>query len=164
MVTDMLAALSLSPGAAAWIGGMALVLIVALDVFASGDDVEGNTPREWLLRLTQWRSMGFWDRQNREAAKAAGSWNAWLAPFNAVPITGAIVPFGLACVTGHFFHPWSAPPLGIAGFRGLFLATGLGLAFSFVTYTGPFGIRGERLTPIAALLGLVAGVLLWPVG
>ena len=90
-MNDVLTALSLTPRQAEWIGATALVVIVLLDVFASGDDVPGNTPREWLLRLTQWGS-----------------------PFKWLWITGALVPFGLGCLAGHFFYPWSSAPLDMA--------------------------------------------------
>lgn len=138
MVTDLLTALALTPGQARFVGALALFLIVALDVFASGDDVPGNTPREWLRRLTQSRSPLKW-------------------------ITGALVPFSLGCLTGHFFHPWPDSPLGIAGFLGLGLAAVLGLAFSALTGYRSSRIRSGALVFVAALLGIVAGVLLWPV-
>ena len=162
MVSDLLAALSLTPEQAQWIGATALVVVVVLDIVASGDDLPENTPREWLLRLTQWRSRSFWRRENRRQAWAAGQWRQLLVPFNWLPMSGAIVAYAIACLLGHFFHPWPRPPLSVDGFLGLGVAAAMGVVISVVTFFRPFGIRGERWTPTIALVGLAVGVFLWP--
>ena len=164
MVADVFEILSLTTDQARVVGATALVVIFVLDVLASADDVAGNTPREWIIRLTQWRSLWFWNAANQQRAKEAGEWNVWLVPLNYLPMTGAVVPFLCAALIGHFFHPWSTPPIDL-GWWGLGSIGLLCGAVSVVTFFmgGEEEKRGERLVAWIAALGLVAGVFLWPV-
>ncbi len=133
--------LLLSPEAASQIGAVFLVLIVILDVYASDDNIPNNTPRELLLRLTKWKSS-----------------RAYL------PITGAFAPFVVAAVVGHLFHPWSdVGPLG-NDFPGLGVLLGIAGLLAIVTWVLDPQISGKKWVVGLALLGLVAGVVLWPSG
>ena len=131
--------LLLTPEAAAGIGAFVLVFIIVLDVYASGDKIDNNTPRELTLRLTKWKG-------------------------SRLPITGAFVPFGVATLVGHFFHPWSdSGPLG-DDFPGLLVVLGIGVGLGILTWVFDPQIEGKKWVVGLALLGLVVGVLLWPVG
>ena len=133
--------LLLTPQAATVIAAVALVFIVVLDVYASEDDIANNTPRELVLRLAKWKSSRAY-----------------------VPITGAFVPFGVATLVGHFFHPWSdAGPMG-DDFPGLGAVLAIGFLLSILTYVFDRHIPGKGWVVGLALFGLVAGVVLWPVG
>lgn len=128
--------LLVTPQESAVIAAVALVLIVVLDVFASEDN-----PRELVLRLAKWKSSRTY-----------------------VPITGAFVPFGAATLVGHFFHPWSdSGPMG-NDFPGLVAVFLIGVLLSVVTWVFDRRITGKKWVVGLALLGLVAGVVLWPVG
>ena len=72
--------LLLSPDAAATIAACFLVLIIILDVYASGDAIPNNTPRELALKLAKWKSSRRY-----------------------VPLTGAFAPFAIGTLVGHFF-------------------------------------------------------------
>ena len=154
--------LSLTPEQARSVGGLAILLVGALDLLASSDNVPFNTPRDWLLWLTQWRSAGYWDAASRaRAAKAGRRWSRY-APFNYLPITGAIVPFIMAVLVGHFFHPGFGPVLGPGGFVELAICLALGVGVSVFTY---FRLLGPGRTMVFGLVvsGLICGVAIWPV-
>ncbi len=164
MVVDALGFLSLTPEDARVVGTVAIVIFLVLDVLASQDDVPGNTPREWLVRLMLWRSLGFWNTDNRAKARASGGVSPLLVPFQYLPMTGAPVPFLFVALVGHFFHPWSSPPVEV-GDWGLVLVLGLGFAIGVATYvSGAKRRRGELLVVWIAAAGLAAGMFLWPVG
>ena len=132
--------LLLTPEEAAVIAAVALVLIIVLDVYASEDNVPNNTPRELVLRLAKWKSSRAY-----------------------FPITGAFVPFGVATLVGHFFHPWSdSGPMG-NDFPGLGAILAIAVLLSVVTWVFDRHIPGKKWVVGLALLGLVAGVVLWPV-
>ncbi len=133
--------LLLTPEAAAAIAAVFLVLIIILDVYASGDEIPNNTPRELLLKLAKWKSSRLY-----------------------LPITGAFAPFAIAAMVGHFFHPW--PPVGPLGadFPGLGAVLGIGVVLAIVTWIFDPQIDGKKWVVPLAVLGLVAGVVLWPVG
>lgn len=140
-MTDLMSLLSLSPNQARSWAGAAFVALFVLDILASEDDVPGNTPREWLLRMTRWRSPTKW-----------------------LPLTGAAIPFAFGGLIGHFFHPWIGAPVGVAGSQGMFAFLVIGAGVSVLTYFRP-GRRGAR-HPVffIAVLGLATTVLLWPAG
>lgn len=159
---DFLALLSLSPEQARVVGWWAIVLVIALDLLASSDNVPFNTPRDWLLYLTQWKSLGLWKREVREKVKIYGRRWARFIPFNYVPMTGAIVPFMFAVLIGHFFHPGLDPLIGPGGFTGMGISLAIGLAVSVLTYFKKLGMGRDIVFAVAAV-GLVCGVLIWPV-
>ena len=131
--------LLLTPAAAAVIAAVALVLLIILDVYASGDEIPNNTPRELILKLAKWKGRR-------------------------VPITGAFAPFVVAALVGHFFHPWSdVGPLG-DDFPGLGSVVGVAVVLAIMTWVFDARIEGKKWVVGLALLGLVAGVVLWPVG
>lgn len=131
--------LSLDPDDARTVGALVLLGILLLDLVASVDEVPGNTPREWIIRLTQWKSR-----------------------WKFLPLTGAIIPFMFGVLVGHFFHPWEQPPLGIDGYLGLAMVFVMGGLVSWTTYYRPSG-RGVPPVFLIAVLGGVAGLFLWPV-
>lgn len=153
--------LSLTPEQARVVGTWAIVIVVTLDVIASSDDVPFNTPREWLLWLTQWKSLGLWSKAKRKAAREAGRKWSLLLPVNYLPMTGAGIPFMCAVLVGHFFHPGFDPLIGPGGFVGLVVCLAVAIAVSVVTYFTKPG-SGERVVFLVAVAGLVCGVLVWP--
>ncbi len=133
--------LLLTPEAAAAIAAFFLVLIIILDVYASGDEIPNNTPRELLLKLAKWKSSRRY-----------------------IPITGAFTPFAIGALVGHFFHPWDAVgPLGV-DFPGLGAVLGIALVLAIMTWILDPRIDGKKWVVPLAVLGLAAGVVLWPVG
>jgi len=133
--------LLLTPEAAAQIAAFFLVLFIIIDLYASDDKIPGNTPRELLLRLAKWKSSRRY-----------------------VPLTGAFAPFGVEALVGHFFHPWSGVgPFG-SDFPGLLAILGVGGLLAYLTWRFESPIKGGKWVVRIALLGLVAGAVLWPVG
>lgn|GEM_PF-5714224 len=153
---------SLTPEQARIVGTWAIVLLVALDVIASSDQVPFNTPRDWLLWLTQWKSLGLWNKAKRKAVIKAGRKWAPLVPVNYLPMTGAGIPFMIAALVGHFFHPGIGPLIGPGGFLGLGLCLAVAMALSVVTYFTNKG-KGERMLFGITVAGLFFGILVWPV-
>ena len=153
--------LSLSPEQARAVGGWALLGVVVLDVLASSDEVPFNTPRDWLLWLTQWRSLGLWSKQNRDMVRRARRHWAPFLPINYLPLTGAAVPFMCAALIGHFFHPGLEPVIGPGGFAGLGISLVAALSLSVATYFWKPG--GSTAVFWIALGGLVGGAIVWPV-
>ena len=131
--------LLLTPEAAAGIAAFFLVLIIILDVYASEDEIPNNTPRELILKLTKWKG-------------------------SRLPFTGAFAPFAVAALVGHFFHPWrDVGPLG-DDFPGLGAVLGVAGVLAIMTWFFDPQIEGKKWVVGIALLGLIAGVVLWPVG
>jgi hypothetical protein len=159
---DAILHLSLTPEQARVVGAWALVLVVILDLLASSDDVPFNTPRDWLLWLSQWKSLGLWCKERRRAATKGGRRWAPFSPLHYLPVTGAGVPFMCAVLVGHFFHPGLGPLLGPGGFVGLASCLGAAAVLSAVTYFTKPG-TGQRLLFVVALVGVVWGALAWPV-
>ena len=133
--------LLLTPGQAAGWAAFFLVLLIILDLYAKGDKIADNTPRELILKLAKWRtSPGY------------------------LPFTGAFAPFAVAVLVGHFFHPWSgAGPLGDE-FPGLWAVLIMAFALAFLTGVFDPQIEGKKRVFVIAILGLIAGVVFWPVG
>jgi hypothetical protein len=159
---DAILFLSLTQGQARVVGAWALLLIVALDLLASSDDVPFNTPRDWLLWLSQWKSLWLWRETNRRRAREAGRRWAPFSPVNYLPLTGAGIPFMCAALLGHFFHPDLDPLIGRGGFVGLGLCLAGGAVLSLVTYFTKPG-TGQRTVFLVALVGLIWGAVVWPV-
>ena len=159
---DAILQLSLTPEQARVVGAWALVLVVTLDLLASSDDVPFNTPRDWLLWLSQWKSLGLWRKERRTAARKGGRRWAPFSPLHYLPMTGAGVPFMCAALVGHFFHPGLGPLSGTGGFVGLNICLGAAAALSVVTYFTKPG-TGERMLLLVVAAGLVLGALVWPV-
>jgi hypothetical protein len=153
--------LSLSPEQARTVGVWALLLLITLDLLASADEVPFNSPRDWVLWLTQWRSRGLWKEQNRQTLARAGRRRAAFLPLNYLPLTGAWVPFMCAVLLGHFFHPGLGPLVGPGGFLGLGISLGMALAISVATYFARLGV-GPRVVFWLVPAGLVCGVVVWP--
>ncbi len=160
LVVDTL--FTLSPEQSGAVGVLALLVIVILDVLSAADDVPFNSPRDWLLWLTQWRSLGLWRRSNRKRVRGAGKNRLLWVPFHYFPLTGAFVPFMVAVLLGHFFHPGLDPVLGPGGLTGLGISLGVGLALSVYTYFSASGF-GRRNVFLITIGGLMCGAMLWPV-
>lgn len=163
MVDMILDALKLQPSESAGVAMIALLVLYTLDGVTSTDDVPGNTPREWILRIAGWRSRGFWRRDNRERARAAGEWGAAFAVAQLLPLTGAIVPFMAGVLLGHFFHPAGlVPPVesGLAWISGLALTIGVGTWWQARRQQRVGAEAGAALV----LVGIICGMVLWPVG
>jgi hypothetical protein len=139
LVSGIIAALSLSTEQARLIGGYALGVLVVLDAFASTDTVPHNSPRDFIVWLAQWRGP------------------RWL------PLTGAWVPFMVAALIGHFFHPGWGALRGAGGFPGLGLCAIIAGVLSIASSFTP-GKIGSRTVSLIALAGILCGVTLWPVG
>lgn len=156
MVDAIIDWLSLEAHESAVVVLCAVLVLYAFDLIAAIDGVPGNTPREWVLRLAGWSGAG------RPVSRTQGrTWLRW------VPVTGAVVPFMLGVLLGHFFHP--------AGWRpalGESLASGLGWVALMALVVGAttrwWAGRGSRLGPrggtALVLWGVIAGAVLWPVG
>lgn len=131
--------LLLTPKAAGAIAAGVLMLFIALDVYASSDEVPGNTPREVTV-----------------------AWTRWVGRLWFVPLTGAPVPFGLGVLLGHWFHPGATPHFA-QGFAGLGVILGMAVALSVLT--GLAGMKVDRSRAwLVLLLGVVSGPMLWPSG
>jgi len=129
--------LAISPRLVGFIGASAIVGLVVLDLIAGLDEVEWNTPRELVIKLTQWGGGRF---------------------------SGAWVPFGLGALLGHFFHPWSQPPF-TSSWLGTGLVLGLAIVCGFAMPRGSSEPkRGGAIVFYVVVLGIAAGALLWPVG
>lgn len=154
--------ISLTPEQARIVGAWAIVLVLALDLIASSDNVPFNTPRDWLLWLTQWKSLWLWSEVKRRAVREVGWKWAPRMPLNYLPMTGAGIPFMFAALLGHFFHPGLGPLIGPGGFVGLGVCLIAAITISVVTYFIKF-FKGEHMVFWIALAGFVFGVLIWPV-
>lgn len=160
LVNTIIDVLSLSPGQARTVGVWAFLAVVALDLAASADNIPLNTPRDWIVSLTQWRSHGLWS-----GADPTAELSIWqrLMPFNYLPMTGAAVPFAFGTLAGHFFHPDIGILVGPGGLRGLLIVSVLAALVSVATYYGRSGRGPNAVFPLATV-GLIAGGALWPVG
>ena len=123
MVDLFLDLINLSPGEAKVVGATALVAVVVTDLLASADSVDGNTPRDWLVWLTQWKSEALWRSSVRKGWSRERVW-ARRFPLNYLPLCGAAFPYLLGVLLGHFFHPGLEPLLGPGGTTGLVIAGG----------------------------------------
>lgn len=162
LVMETILLLSLTPEQARIVGTWAIVLLVVLDVIASSDQVPFNTPRDWLLWLTQWKSARLWSKAERKTAKKDGRKWAPLVPMNYLPMTGAGIPFMVAALVGHFFHPGIGPLIGPGGFVGLGLSLAVAIALSVVTFFTNKA-KGERVLFGITVAGLFFGIVVWPV-
>lgn len=159
---DAIAFLSLTPIQAQTVGFYAIVIIVMLDLIASSDLVPLNTPRDWILWLTQWKSLGLWNPSAREKVKRFGRTSSRYNPFNYLPVTGAFIPFMLAVLIGHFFHPGLDPFIGPGGFAGMGITVAIGVVVAVMTYFDCLG-QGRIIIFAISAAGLVCGALVWPV-
>lgn len=157
-MNSLIDVLALSPNQALAVGVWAFLGVVALDLAASTDNVPHNTPRDWIISMTQWRSRRLWPWAKHN--DAVSIWQR-LMPFNYGPFSGAAVPFAFGALVGHFFHPGLEPwrqdhPSGLA------IVSGLAATVSVLGYFGRLGKAANTVFVLAAT-GLVAGAVLWPV-
>jgi len=116
--------------------------VILLDVYARKDGIEGNTPREILIRWS------------RAAPSILGLFY----------LSGAGLAFLLGGLVGHWFHPGNTALLG-GGWLGLGVVVGAAAVWAIVAGAvwKKAGAPPKALT-LTALVGALVAALFWPVG
>ena len=110
------------------------VAAVALDFILSSDRTPNNSIREWMLRFTQ------------------GSW---------LIFSGALMPYGLGILVGHFYHPPLAKTIfPLTGYENLITVIIIGVIISISSRTG---FPKNKSLFYIAVFGMVVGAMVWPV-